>query len=163
MPQKILLSITANLYKKTAQIPANFEMLMKRARVACDNAYAPYSEFFVGAALLLDNGEIVIGTNQENAAYPSGLCAERTAIYWTGANYKGVKINMIAVSARHGNAQQFLGVSPCGSCRQALLEYENIQQTPIKVLLEHEEGILVFDQVADLLPLQFSKSNLEKK
>ncbi len=162
MPQQIVLRACANLYKNTEQAPEEYTKLLTKAQQACNSAYAPYSNFYVGAALLLENGEIITGTNQENAAYPSGLCAERTAIYWVGANYPNVLIKAIAVSARHAGENNFLGVSPCGSCRQALLEYENKQKKPIKMILEHAEGILVFDCIADLLPLQFSDKNIEK-
>jgi len=162
MPQKVTLKVDANLYKNKEQAPIEYKMLLDKARDACDNAYAPYSNFFVGAAILLENGKIITGTNQENAAYPSGLCAERTAVYWVGANYPKELIKLIAVSAKHAGGSQFLGVSPCGSCRQALLEYENKQSKPIKMILEHEEGMLVFDAIRDLLPLQFSDQNLKK-
>lgn len=162
MPQKVTLKVVANLYKNKEQVPIEYKMLLDKAREACNNAYAPYSNFFVGAAILLENGEIIIGTNQENAAYPSGLCAERTAVYWVGANYPNEKIKLIAVSAKHAEGNQFLGVSPCGSCRQALLEYENRQSAPIKMILEHKEGMIVFEAITDLLPLQFSDQNLKK-
>ena len=162
MPQKVTLKVDANLYKKIEQAPIEYKMLLDKARDACDNAYAPYSNFFVGAAILLENGEIIIGNNQENAAYPSGLCAERTAVYWVGANYPKECIKLIAVSAKLAGESQFLGVSPCGSCRQALLEYENKQSKSIKMILEHDEGMLVFDTIKDLLPLQFSDLNLKK-
>ncbi len=160
MPEKIVFSTTANLYKNENLLPDNGKMLIEKAREACKGAYSPYSNFCVGAALILEDGEVVTGANQENAAYPSGLCAERSAIYWAGANHKGKKIKAIAVTAHRAGEDKFLPVSPCGSCRQAMLEYEHIQEGDIEVLLESDGGVLVFPSVASLLPLQFDKKSL---
>ncbi|MBX2841133.1 MAG: cytidine deaminase [Flammeovirgaceae bacterium] len=127
------------------------------ARKASEKAYAPYSNFFVGAAVLLENGEITSGANQENAAYPSGLCAERTAIFWTGANFPTKKIEAIAVTAKKGPIGDFIMASPCGACRQALLEYEIKQKENIRVILEGNNGkVLILNAIRDLLPIQFT-------
>lgn len=138
--------------------------LIHTSRKMTDNAYAPYSGFFVGAAVLLENGEVITGSNQENGAYPSGLCAERVAVFAASARYPGVAMKMIAVSARSSHVEIQEPVSPCGACRQALLEYEVRQKEPIKVLLSKENGkIIIVEKVKDLLPLFFSGDNLRKK
>ena len=135
--------------------------LLGQAQNACSTAYAPYSKFHVGAALLLESGTVVYGSNQENAAYPSGLCAERTAIFAAGANYPNQKIICIAIAACKASNSTFLPISPCGACRQVLLEYENRQNHPIRLLMEgRNTNIYVVSSVSNLLPLQFSKENL---
>lgn len=131
--------------------------LLLKAREASEKAYAPYSNFFVGAAILLENGAITSGANQENAAYPSGLCAERTAVFWTGANYPNQKILAIAVTAKKGPIGDFVMASPCGACRQSLLEYEIKQKKNIKVILEGNKGkVFILNGIQDLLPIQFT-------
>mgnify|MGYP003630714214 CR=1 FL=1 len=135
--------------------------LMLAAIVARENAYAPYSKFNVGAAVLLENGETITGNNQENASYPSGLCAERVAVFYAGAKYPGVPIKAIAVTATSQKYQVDLPASPCGNCRQALSEYEQKQNKPIRLLLMGEIGeVILCSSVADLLPLAFNGSFL---
>lgn len=137
--------------------------LVYAAREMTRKAYAPYSEFFVGAAVLLENGEVVTGSNQENGAYPSGLCAERVAVFAASSRFPGVPMKAIAVSARSAHRQMDQPVSPCGACRQVMLEYEVLQQQPVKVLLSKEDGkILVIEKVQDLLPLSFTGNDLKK-
>ena len=137
--------------------------LIRLSRQMTEKAYAPYSEFFVGAAVLLENGEIITGSNQENGAYPSGLCAERVAVFAASAMFPGLPMKMIAVSATSTRLKLEEPVSPCGACRQVLLEYEILQQKPIKVLLSKEDGkILIIEKVHDLLPLSFSGDELKK-
>ena len=137
--------------------------LVGLSREMTAKAYAPYSEFFVGAAVLLENGEIISGSNQENGAYPSGLCAERVAVFAASAMFPGVSMKMIAVSATSTRLKMKEPVSPCGACRQVLLEYEILQKKPIKVLLSKENGkILIIEKVHDLLPLSFSGAELKK-
>ena len=155
MPTKYQINIEVVHYE-AGEIPEADELLLNQARKACEKAYAPYSNFWVGAALRLETGEVIEGANQENAAYPSGLCAERTAVYWTGANRAGQKIEAIAVSARSAAQAHFRSVTPCGACRQALVEYEQKQQSPIRVILEGEDGSCdIFTSVGDLLPMKF--------
>ena len=126
------------------------------------SAYAPYSGFMVGAAVLLENGEIISGNNQENVAYPSGLCAERVAIYYAGAKFPNVKIKKIAISAVSKNFDFTDVVSPCGSCRQAIAEYEVKQDKNIKILLHHpNDDIFIVNSVADLLPFMFKSKGLK--
>ena len=137
--------------------------LVMLARKMTDSAYAPYSEFFVGAAVLLENGEIITGSNQENGAYPSGLCAERVAVFAASAMFPGVPMKVIAVSAKTARLEMEEPVSPCGACRQVLLEYEMLQKKPIRVLLSKEDGkIIILEKVNDLLPLSFSGNGLKK-
>lgn len=140
--------------------------LVDTAKEMTRTSYVPYSRFHVGAAILMENGEIVRGSNQENAAYPSGTCAERTACYQAGALYPGVAMRKIAIAAwtrLHGGEKRdyemnFQGkpISPCGACRQALLEYENMY-SPMEVILYGRECIYRLPSVASLLPLCFTE------
>ncbi len=135
--------------------------LINEAKRATQDAYVPYSKFRVGAALLLSNGEIITGNNQENAAYPSGLCAERTAIFFANANYPDQNIEAIAVAAHyHGNFTKDV-ITPCGACRQVLLEVENRYKTPMKILLYGgNDEVYQIDSIKDLLPLSFGDDML---
>lgn len=129
--------------------------LVNSAIDAARDAYAPYSNYQVGAAIRLANGEIVIGSNQENAAYPSGLCAERVAIFYAGARYPDVPVLSLAIAAiRDGEIQQG-PVAPCGSCRQVLYEKESQGDTPMEVILYGSKTIQVIKRITDLLPLPF--------
>lgn len=148
-------------YSSEALLSIEQKRLLQAAQAASAGAYAPYSQFFVGAAILLENGEIVQGANQENAAYPSGLCAERTAIFYTGARYPEQRIKMIAIAARPAKQNTFISISPCGACRQAMLEYEVKQGRAIPILMQGEnECIYEFASIAALLPFCFDKSSL---
>lgn len=150
-------------YDDVSELPLNEQQLLNKASGAALDAYAPYSEFKVGAAILLDNGKIVIGNNQENAAYPSGLCAERVAVFSACAQYPHEKIKAIAVTAYSAKLNISFPVPPCGACRQVLSEYEGRFQNPIKLILRGEVGkILTVDSVASLLPLTFSNSSMGK-
>ncbi|NLA15374.1 MAG: cytidine deaminase [Bacteroidales bacterium] len=119
-------------------------LLVVKATEAAQNAYAPYSQFKVGAAVLLDNGHILTGSNQENASFPAGICAERSVIAYTHANYPTSKISAVAITA-----------SPCGICRQVLLESEKRAGSPIRVLLINENEVHIFKSVKDLIPFGF--------
>ena len=138
--------------------------LLQEAKKATDRAYAPYSNFNVGAAILLDDDTIVTGTNQENAAYPSGLCAERVAIFAASANYPDKEIKMVAVAAKKhssprgkSESTQFLPAAPCGACRQVMLEYEIKQGTSIKIIIGGEKcKIYISESVKILLPFHFT-------
>ena len=143
------------------ELPEDVKTLMKDAFAARDKAYAPYSKFNVGAAILLDNGQIVTGSNQENASYPAGLCAERTAIFYAGAKYPEAKIVKMALSAKSDNHTVEIPTPPCGSCRQAIAEYEMKQETPIEIYFMGETGKVVkAHSISDLLPLIFDSSFL---
>lgn len=132
--------------------------LVEEARRAADGSYSPYSRFAVGAAIRLESGEIVRGANQENAAYPSSICAERSACYWTSANRPGQVMEAIAIAARrHDDDWQVTPIPPCGACRQALLEYEARQKTPMKVILVGRDKVWIFPSVASLLPCTFTE------
>lgn len=135
--------------------------MAEQAYIAAERAYAPYSRFYVGAAVLLENGAIVSGNNQENAAYPSGLCAERVALFYAGAQYPNIPVTTLAVIALKGGEIQE-HVSPCGSCRQVLLETEQRYQRPIKILLCGREDVLAIEGATSLLPLSFGKEYLDK-
>lgn len=128
--------------------------LILQSKEAALHAYAPYSGFGVGCVLRLGNGKTVLGNNQENIAYPSGLCAERVALFSAGANFPDTPITTVAITiANHSIATL---VTPCGSCRQVLAESEQRQKLPIRILLEQPDGrILIFDSAAQLLPLAF--------
>lgn len=136
--------------------------LLKSAREATGLAYAPYSNFNVAASARLKNDEIVCGTNQENASYPVGICAERVLLSSVSALHPGAKIDSIAVTYQPVNGRSSIPASPCGLCRQTLLEYEQRQGSPIRILLSGMEGeVYLLETVSDLLPLSFGKINLE--
>ena len=135
--------------------------LKNQAFEARSKAYAPYSKFTVGAAILLDNGVVVKGSNQENAAYPSGLCAERVAIYYAGANYPDAKIVKMFITASPQDRDLELPIPPCGSCRQAIAEYEFKQDIPIEIFFMGAKGdIYKSDSLKNLLPFVFDKNHL---
>lgn len=148
------------------ELPEADRRLVEIAKEMTHTSFAPYSEFHVGAAILLDNGEIVRGSNQENAAYPSGTCAERTACYQAGALYPGVGFAKIAIAAWTSRGKeaglpypdyfQAQPISPCGACRQALLEYEVISKHPVEVILYGRDKCYIFPSVASLLPFCFT-------
>ncbi|MDD2798535.1 MAG: cytidine deaminase [Bacteroidales bacterium] len=134
--------------------------LIKLAQDATSRAYAPYSKFQVGAAALLENGEIITGTNQENAAYPSGLCAERVALFFANSQFPNVGVKLLAIAAQTGGSFTKECTAPCGSCRQVILETENRFDTPIRILMAGSEVIYAVNSITELLPLHFDKSSL---
>ena len=131
------------------------------AKEQIQNSYCPYSHFHVGAAAKLANGVVMRGANQENAAYPSGLCAERTALFAAGAQYPDVPVERLAIACYTDGHFTKVPGSPCGACRQVMLETEHRYGGKMEVLLYGEEGIYVFDSAADLLPLIFVSENLK--
>lgn len=134
------------------------KILVDKAKAMTEKSYAPYSKFHVGAALLLSNGKIVGGANQENAAFPSGTCAERTAVYYAHAKYPEAKFIKLAVAAAYANGEFVTKpTAPCGACRQAILEYERLSGNPIKIYLYSKESIYVVDGIRSLLPLEFDR------
>jgi cytidine deaminase len=150
-------------FANEAALPTSLASLLVAAREATDLAYAPYSHFHVGAAFLLHEAGIIKGSNQENAAYPSGLCAERTAAFHIGVHHASDLIEVIAVIARRQDSTSFLPVSPCGACRQVLLEYESRQQRPIQMLLQLIEGsFALIPSINSLLPFAFTEDSLRK-
>jgi cytidine deaminase len=140
------------------ELTAAEQHLVDCAREATERSYAPYSHFCVGAAIQLDNGEIVPGSNQENAAFPSGTCAERSACYYAHARFPEAKFQQIAIAAR-GTDGEFTAnpVAPCGACRQALLEFETLAGHNVSVLLVGRETIYRLPSVASTLPFAFSE------
>ena len=149
------------VYQSLDELPQEIQSLMQQAVEVRKNAYAPYSKFKVGTALLLDNGKVVLGSNQENAAYPSGLCAERVAIFQSGAIYPDAKIIKMAITAASDTNQTLAPIPPCGSCRQSIYEYEFKQNTPIAIYFMGVSGeIYKSDSIKNLLPLSFDKNFL---
>ena len=137
--------------------------LIANAKEAFVTAYAPYSGFLVGASILLENGEIINGSNQENVAYPSGLCAERVAMFYVGSKFPDIKIETIAVSVLSKSFEVTDVISPCGACRQVMAEYEDKQGQSIKVILHSpNDHVLIANQVQDLLPFMFKSPHLKK-
>ena len=145
-------------YDSVSELPSDIQSLMDQAIEIRKRAYAPYSRFRVGAALLLDNGKIVVGSNQENAAYPSGLCAERVAIFSAGALYPDATIIKMAITATSDTNPTLTPIPPCGACRQSISEYEIKQEVPIEIYFMGESGsIYKSDSLKNLLPLMFDK------
>ena len=140
------------------ELSAEEKHIVELAIEATSRSYAPYSKFHVGAAVRLDNGVEIIGCNQENAAYPSGLCAERTALFAAGAQYPDVPVRMLAIAARgtHGELEDEPG-PPCGSCRQVMIESETRAKAPMRILLYGKKYVYVIDGIRKLMPLTFSE------
>ena len=135
--------------------------LMNAAMEATSRSYAPYSKFSVGAAALLSNGTIVTGSNQENAAYPSGLCAERTTLFYANSQYPDQPVSTLAVAARTEKDFIDMPIPPCGACRQVILETEKRYGQPIRILLYGKKCIYEIKNIGDLLPLSFDASAME--
>lgn len=151
--RKFELVCTVNEFNSIDELSDADKVLIAEANRSLSAAYAPYSGFRVGCALLLDDGTIICGNNQENAAYPSGLCAERVAFFYAGANYPGKKIKTVAITTADMLDNP---VAPCGACRQVMAEYESKQHEPIRLLLAHAgKNIYIIERIADLLPIQF--------
>ena len=148
-------------YNSLAELDKKYQELIQKAKEAAKTAYAPYSEFNVGAAVLLENGEIIQGNNQENAAYPSGLCAERVAIFYANSKYPNVAIKAIAVTANTEKGFIKEPIPPCGSCLQVMLESEKRSDNSIQVLLYGQDKITVADSIKQFLPVNFNKDMLK--
>jgi cytidine deaminase len=162
MRENHTISIRYQSYESIEELPDKDQVLLKKAIKLSKDAYAPYSDFNVGAAVQLKNGRVVAGSNQENAAYPSGLCAERVAMFAASANFRDVEMESIAIYAGSETTAQ-KQISPCGSCRQVMSEYEVKQRVKIRVLLMNAGGeIWEFFSCGDLLPLAFDFTALKK-
>ena len=158
--EKIELTFTR---AKLEELSQSEQDLIANTQHAFSNAYAPYSGFLVGASVLLENGEIINGSNQENGAYPSGLCAERVALFYAGAKYPEVAIKTIAISAKSKTFEIDDVVSPCGACRQVMAEYQQKQGQDIRLLLHSpNDEVLIANSVDDLLPFMFNSEQLRK-
>ncbi len=159
--KEINITTSFTIYDNLSELSTEIQDLMNQAIEIRKKAYAPYSKFRVGAALLLDNGKVILGSNQENAAYPSGLCAERTAIFYAGSAYPEAKILKMAITAASDNNQTTAPIPPCGSCRQSIAEYEIKQDTPIEIYFMGEIGeVYKSSSLKNLLPLMFDKKFL---
>jgi cytidine deaminase len=157
-------SIEIEVFENIGDLSASDKELVNKAVEISDTAYAPYSQFYVGAALKLSSGKIITGSNQENVAYPSGLCAERVAIYYANSMYPDETIETIAVSAKTKAFEMSNPVSPCGSCRQAIAEYEIKQEKPIRLIMAGEKGeIHLATGIRTLLPFMFNETDLKKE
>jgi cytidine deaminase len=146
------------------ELPEQDALLMTEAVAACNQAYAPYSGFKVGAALLLDDGTVIKGSNQENAAYPSGLCAERVAFFHAGSNFPGKRIIAVAIAAMFKSSKQQHPVSPCGDCRQVMAEFEHRYHQPIRIIMMTKKNqYVILNSVQSLLPFLFSSDSLKEE
>lgn len=148
------------LFAQLSELSEVERTLVEKAIMATQNSYANYSHFNVGAACLLADGRIVIGANQENAAFPSGLCAERTAVFAAQANYPEQAITTIAIAAKNEHGFLKDPISPCGACRQVILEIEDRYKQPVRILLYGTDGIYCFKSIKDLLPFSFVDANM---
>ena len=157
------LSIAYSEVTGTDQLSAEDKTLLEEAWTACESAYAPYSKFHVGAAVRLANNVTFKGNNQENAAYPSGICAERVAVFSASALHPGIPVKSIAVVAKTDIFNLSVPVTPCGACRQVIAEYEMLSGQPIRILLQGNSDIIwIIDGIANLLPLMFHGGELKK-
>ena len=157
----IKIETTLEVYDSLSELPEPIQKLMYKAQEARNKAYAPYSHFKVGAAILLENGAIITGNNQENAAFPSGLCAERVAAFYSGSQYPKIAFKALAISAGSIKSINSNPIPPCGACRQSLAEYEVNQSLPITLYFMGEQGKVVkAPSVKSLLPLVFDSSYL---
>ena len=155
------LTINYHHYPEITALSSADQALIYQAQEAVKKAYAPYSKFNVGAAVLLEDGTIIQGNNQENVAYPSGLCAERVALFYAGANYPELNVKKIAIASSGDFLKETDFLTPCGSCRQVMAEVSTRQESDFEILLlNNDKSVLVFDRIEDLLPFVFGKDNL---
>ena len=160
---KLKFELSIDQYDSLNELSTEDRDLLKQAKKIADSAYAPYSNYYVGAALLLENGEIITANNQENAAYPSGLCAERIAMFYASSQYPDVAVKSLAISAKAKNFNIKSPVPPCGACRQTLSEYEAKQKNKIRIILMGETGkIQIIHGMETLMPLMFRAEELKK-
>ena len=162
MANRKKISFDIIIYDSLNELQEGDRILLEKSIEARVKAYAPYSKFQVGAALELENGEIITGSNQENACYPSGLCAERVAVFYAWAKFPDVPMNTLAISVYSPNYEVLEPAAPCGNCRQAIFEYEYKQKSPIRILMMGASGkIIECSSLADILPLGFNNSYLQ--
>jgi cytidine deaminase len=149
------------VYTDSSELNEKDAWLLKEARTVTEQAYAPYSNFHVGAVAMLENGQVVAGTNQENASYPVGICAERVLLGSVATIHPRIPINTIAISYNSETVKSDHPISPCGMCRQALLEYETRLSKPIRLILSGQEGkVFVIKTASMLLPFAFTSNEL---
>lgn len=161
MKQKKL-TISFTEYNGESELPESIKNLIINAKKTALNAYAPYSKFMVGAAILLANGKVVTGNNQENSAYPSGLCAERVALFYANSQYPTIAIEAIVIVAFQNKKEVLNPIYPCGACRQVILESQGKQKIPIKLFFAGQKCIQSVDDASNLLPLEFDKDSLKQ-
>ncbi|MGG9962377.1 cytidine deaminase [Ferruginibacter sp. SUN106] len=150
------------VYNSIAELSPEDAKLVTEARKVTANAYAPYSHFNVGAVAQLKNGQTVTGTNQENAAYPVGICAERVLLSAAATLFPGIAIDTLAISYDNKNGKSDHPISPCGICRQTLAEYEERVKQPIRLVLSGQEGkIYIIKKASQLLPLSFGGEDMK--
>lgn len=148
-------------FSSLSELPESDQRLVLAAREASKRAYAPYSGFNVGAAVCLENNEIIMGNNQENAASPTGLCAERVALFYANATYPDTPVKVLAVTANNAGGLVTEPVKPCGSCRQTLIETESRFKHQVRIILDGKQKIQVFEGVNNLLPFAFKPESLD--
>lgn len=158
--REIKLTINIQHYQENELSEAD-KALVQKAIQATNNAYAEYSHFYVGAAVRLTNGHIVVGANQENAAFPSGLCAERTTLFAAQANFPDQAVDSIAIAARNVNGLLKMPISPCGACRQVMVGIEDRYKRPMRVLLYGQDGVYIVPSARDLMPLTFVDDSMK--
>lgn len=158
--EKFTINTTVKVYQ-IDELNHEDRILVETAREATKRSYAPYSKFFVGAAVRLANKQIVSGSNQENAAYPSGTCAERTTLFYANAQYPDQPVEALAIAAQTGGHFLEKPISPCGACRQVILETEHRFGKPIRILLYGTEGVYVLEGIQSILPLQFDQDCMQ--
>lgn len=159
--EKVDINISVKRYDDESELSKKDQKLLASARESTKRAYAPYSKFKVGAAVLLKNGTIIQGNNQENAAYPSGICAERVALFYASSLFPDMEVDSMAITAQSDEFDIKTPVAPCGSCRQVMSEYESKQSKNIRVILQGETGaIYEVHSTRDLLPLAFTQDDL---
>jgi len=158
--KEIELNFKVKTYGSAEELPELARKLILLAREAALRAYAPYSGYRVGAAVLLENGELITGNNQENAAYPSGLCAERTALFYASSRFPNIPIQSIAISTFSNGVPSGEFAKPCGGCRQVIAEYEDLAGKPIEIILDGSSAITVVEGIDTLLPFRFKKEDL---
>ena len=150
------------VYNDSSELPEKDAWLLNEARTVTEHAYAPYSNFYVGAVAILSNGKIIAGTNQENASYPVGICAERVLLGTVATLHPNVAIESIAISYNSDTIKSDHPISPCGMCRQSLLEYETRLKKPIRLILSGQEGkVYVIKTASLLLPFAFTGNELK--
>ena len=161
--KEIQLEFKVKAYQSIDELPEISRKLVLLAREAASRAYAPYSGYKVGAAVILENDEILTGNNQENAAYPSGLCAERTVLFYASSKYPKIAVRTLAVTTLSNNVAPGEFAKPCGGCRQVIAEYEDLAGKPIEIILDGPDSIMVLDGIDTLLPFRFKKEDLGKE
>ncbi|MDZ4822484.1 MAG: cytidine deaminase [Flavobacteriales bacterium] len=160
--QKLITSIS--IFDSANELENSVNILLRAAHAQLVNSYSPYSRYRVAASVLMENGEIVTGTNQENMAYPSGLCAERVAVFAAGSRFPRMKMKALAIVATHADHDSNTPSASCGACRQSMLEYEMNQGENIQIIMQGKTGpVWIAESVGSLLPLFFNESGLKKE